>query len=473
MGWIAVVTTLVVLGAAVLVAAPASAQPYRLQAVFASAPGLFAGNSVDILGVPAGRVVSVANTGATVTVGMEIDSPDQVPSAARASLVSPELLGEPSIELSPGYTGGPNLAPGATIPLARTSVPISTDQLLRDLQSFLAKIDPTATGSLVTNLAQDVAGEGSGIHQLLGNAAGTLQLLAQKGDDLGQLTGSLSQISASLRGRTSTITSLIQQYDTVSQVVAGHQAQLGSAITDLSSATAQLSQFLQPNLQPLENDVAGVTTVGRNLGQNLANVDQVLSSAVLLFAAAQRAYDPSHSWLNVNDELAPGVTVSILTGLIRDRLAGVCRRLAANHASGLTASVLQTLATCGNPSSGFFDPLFSFIPPIVNALTSGPDGTPSPAALQTLLSQGLAMIPGAAAATATPATPAGPAPAASSTPTTAPAAAPTTTPTTSPPSLTPPASSQLPPAPTVPTDSQANGGSGGSGGLLGGLLGGL
>jgi phospholipid/cholesterol/gamma-HCH transport system substrate-binding protein len=457
---------LVVVAGAIFVAVPRSQPPYRLQAVFASADGLFPGNTVDILGVPAGRVIGVANTGNQVVVTMQVDSQNLIPATAQAALVSPELLGEPSIELSPGYTGGSALAAGSTIPESRTSVPISTDQLLRDLQSFLSKINPGATGSLITNLAQDVSGQGSGLNQLLKNAAGTLQLLAQKGNDLGQLSGTLAQISASLRGRTATITSLIQNYDTVSQVIAAHQSQLGAAITDLGGATTQLSQFLAPNLQPLETDVAGVTQVGRTLSANLSSIDQTLSSAVLLFAAAQRAYDPSNQWLNLNNQLAPGVTVAVVTGLLRDRLAGICRRLQANHATGLSAATLQTLATCGNPSSGFFDPIFSYIPPILNALTTGPNGGPNPAALQSLLSQGLAMIPGGAAAT-TPAPAAVPAatPAAPTTPSPAPTTAPA-------PTLTPPAAAQLPAAPTVPTNTQANGGSG-SGGLLGGLLGGL
>jgi phospholipid/cholesterol/gamma-HCH transport system substrate-binding protein len=459
-----VVVAIVVVVGAVFVALPGSQPPYQLQAVFASADGLFPGNTVDILGVPSGRVTKVANTGDEVLVTMQVNSQNLVPASAQAALVSPELLGEPSIELSPGYTGGSTLAAGSTIPLSRTSVPISTDQLLRDLQSFLSKINPGATGSLITNLAQDVSGQGSGLNQLLKNASGTLQLLAQKGNDLGQLSGTLAQISATLRGRTSTITSLIQNYDTVSQVIASHQGQLGAAITDLSGATSQLSQFLGPNLQPLETDVAGVTQVGRTLSANLSSVDQTLSSAVLLFAAAQRAYDPSKQWLNLNNQLAPGVTISVVTGLLRDRLAGICRRLQANHAAGLSAATLQTLVTCGNPSSGFFDPIFSYIPPILNALTTGPNGGPNPAALQSLLSQGLAMIPGGTAATAAApasATPATPAP---TTPTPTPAPAPT---------LTSPGASQLPTSPTVPTNTQANGGTGGSGGLLGGLLGGL
>ena len=173
-----------------------------MRAVFASADGLFPGNSVQMLGVTVGTVSAVRNVGDTVLVTMDVaDGQDRSRPAPRPSLVSPELLGEPSIELSPGYTAGPRLAPDATIPEARTSVPVSTDQLLKDLQSFLVQIDPTATGDLVTNLAQDLAGQGPALNQLLGNAAGTLQLLAHKGDDLGQLDGTLARITGTPRGQ--------------------------------------------------------------------------------------------------------------------------------------------------------------------------------------------------------------------------------------------------------------------------------
>ena len=469
--WV-VSVAIVVTGAAVAVSR--SAPTYELQAVFASADGLFAGNSVEILGVPSGTVRSVTNVGDAVRVAMTLDGDRRVPVGAHAALVSPNLLGEPSIELSPGYTGGPSLRPGATIAESDTSVPVSTDRLLRDLQAFLSKIDPTATGNLITNLATDLAGQGTGINALLGNAAGTVSLLAQKGDDLGRLEAALAQITATLRNRTSTITGLIRNYDTVTSVIAAHQGQLGTALSDLSDATAKLSQFLSPNLGTIESDIAGVTRVGRTLDRNLSSLDQTLSSAVLLFTAAQRAYDPAHNWLNLNNQLAPGLTSAVLAGLLRDRLAGICRRLLAHHAAGLDASQRSTLTTCGNPSSGFFNPILDLFPPILNALTTGAGGGPNPAALQALLAKGLAMIPGTSALAATPVGAQAPSgtPAAPSGGTSGSTSGGTSGGT---PSLRAPAAAQLPPLPgqSSGTAAPSGGGSSGSGGGLGGLLGGL
>lgn len=378
----------VVIVAAVSVTLLRSTPTYSMQAVFASANGLFPGNTVEMIGAPVGTVTKVVNSGDTVLVTLQIQKKYPVPAGVQAALVSPEVLGEPSIELSPGYSGGATMTPDQTIPMSRTSVPVSTDQLLKDIQSFLSQINPHATGDLVTNLSQDLSGEGASLNQLLGNAAGTIQLLAQKGNSLGQLTSSLAQITATLQTRTATISNLIRDYNTVSSIIASHQSQLGTAITDLAGATNQLSGFLGPNLLPLENDVAGVTRVGRTLSRNLSNLDTLLNSTNLLFAAAGRAYDPTRNWLNLNLALPAGATGSLVAGLIRDRLAGICRRLRANHAAGLPASTLQTLATCGNPDSGFFNPLLSVIPAILNTLTSGPGGGLSPSALAAMIAKG-------------------------------------------------------------------------------------
>jgi phospholipid/cholesterol/gamma-HCH transport system substrate-binding protein len=412
---------------------------YPLTAVFAKAPGLFPGASVEVLGVPAGTVSSVKNVGDTVVVGMVVDDGRTIPATATASLAAPQLLGEPDIELSPGYTSGPQLAPGATIPMKRTSVPVSTDQLLRSLERTLQAINPHAVGDLVNNLAEDLQGQGQNLNSLIASAAGTLQLLANKGDDLGQLNGTLAQLTGSLDSRSAEISSLITNYDTVSGVVAQHNSQLGDAIGQLSGATTQVVGLLSPNLGPLEQDVGTITTVGQTLDRNISSVDEVLTQSVALFTAAQKAYDPTYNWLNLNNQIPGGVTGAYAAGLVRDRLAGVCRRLSANHAAGLSPTQLATLVTCGNPSSGFFDPIIDQVPNILSAI---PGGTPISASAATqspaaMLQQGMSEIPGA------------------STPT-------TTTPTTAPLTTTPPSTT----APTTPPSPITCSGSGVIGSIL-------
>jgi hypothetical protein len=192
-----------------------------------------------------------------------------------------------------------------------------------------------------------------------------------------------------LRSHDTELANLITAYDTVSAVLAGHQQQLGQAITQLADASEALASFLSPNLRPIQQDVAVITTVGRTLDRNLGSLDQTIDSSVRLFAAARRAYDPVHNWLDLNAQLAPGMTTEIVAGLVRDRLAGICRRVLAHHSAGLSRQALQTLAECGNPRSGYFDPILALIDRVISGLPGG-----SPPSLPSAISRAVGTIPG-------------------------------------------------------------------------------
>lgn len=386
-------TLLALAGAGVALWLTSSPGTYRLNAVFSSAQGVFPGNAVRLLGVQVGTVTNVQYEHGAVLVSMQVNGDQAIPSRARAALVAPLLLGQPDVELSPGYTGGPTLRPGATIPESRTAVPVSTDELLRQLQRVLGAVRPSSLHDLVANLASDLSGQGGQLHQLITSASGTLQLLAEKGDQLGQLNGSLASLTGTLRANENQLLDLVDEYETVSGVVAGHEQALGASINDLSKASAQLAGVLSPNLRPLEQDVAVVATAGRTLDRNLANLDSVMASSRSLFAAAHRAYDPRYQWLNLNNQLAPGLTVDQLEGMIRDRLAGICRRVLAHHSAGLSASEKATLATCGNQDSGYFDSILGLIPSIISKGGLSNPGGSTPSA-SSLLAPGLAKIPG-------------------------------------------------------------------------------
>jgi virulence factor Mce-like protein len=337
-------------------------------------------------------VTQVTPVGDHVRVTMAVDPSKALPAGVHAALTDPQLLGEPSVELAPGYSGGPKLASGAAIPLSRTSVPESTDQLLKDLQKFLGEVQPQSVGTLVSNLAQDLQGQGAALNQLIAQGAGTLQVLAQKGNDLGQLNGSLASITQTLRQRSATVARLLQEYNTVSGVLAQNAGPLGDAVQQLAQANAEISSVLAPNLQPLQGDISTIAQVGRTLDRNLGNLDQGLSSAVALFSATGRAVDANYNWLNLNNQIPAGVTSAYVASALRDRLAGVCRRVLANHAQGLSASAISTLQTCGNPNSGFFDQLLAAIPSVLGQLTG--TGPPTPPSAQQVLNQGMAQIPG-------------------------------------------------------------------------------
>ncbi len=388
--WLTVCCLAVAGVAAWLTASPGT---YPISAVFRSAQGVFPGNAVRLLGVQIGTVTGVSYEHGAVRVNMQVNGDQAIPAGARAALIAPLILGQPDVELAPGYTGGPSLRAGAVIPESRTAVPVSTDELLRQLQRVLGAVRPTSLHDLVGNLATDLQGQGGQLHQLITSASATLQLFASQGRQLGQLNGHLASLTGTLRANESQLLNLVNEYETVSAVIAGHEQALGASINDLSRASAQLAGLLNPNLRPLRQDVAVVATAGRTLDRNLANLDQIMASSRSLFAAAHRAYDPVHQWLNLNNQLAPGLTVAHLEGMIRDRLAGICRRVLAHHSAGLPQAEKNTLATCGNQYSGFFNPILGLIPAIISkGGLKNPGGSPPSAA--SLLGPGLRKIPG-------------------------------------------------------------------------------
>ncbi|HVA42508.1 MAG TPA: MCE family protein [Acidimicrobiales bacterium] len=360
-------------------------------AVFASGQGLYPGSNVEIIGLKEGSVQSVRPEGDKVVVTMSLPASQPVPAGVYAAVEAPELLGQRSVDLEPGYTGGPKLAEGAVIPESRTSVPVETNTILREVTNYLQSIQPANVHNLVANLARDLNGQGQALGDLIGNAAGTIQLLAQKGNELGQLNGTLAQLTGTLDSRTSQIETLISDYDVVSGVVAQDRVELDGAIAALASASTQLAGLLSPNVSGLEADLATLTTVGRTLDRNLGSVDQGLTSSVALFAGAERAYDPSHRWLVLNNQSPSGDNSMVLADHLRDRLAGICRRLSAHHSAGLSAQELSTLATCGNPNSGYFDQVLGLIPSALNLTPGATIPTPT---TESVYTSALGIIPG-------------------------------------------------------------------------------
>ena len=94
---------------------------------------------------------------------MQVNNGHPVPAMAHASLVSPQLLGEPDIELDPGLHRRAAPRAGAIIPESRTSVPaVDRPGPQGSLQRTLSTLNPKAVGDLVTNLAEDLQGQGRG-----------------------------------------------------------------------------------------------------------------------------------------------------------------------------------------------------------------------------------------------------------------------------------------------------------------------
>ena len=396
--------------ASLLVAAcslPGIAGPpsYTIKAPFPTTIGLYPGSFVRQLGIDVGSVTKVQNQGDHVLVSMKIDKSYKLAKDAHALLVGDSVLGERYVQFIPAYVGGDAMAAGTTLAPDHVQTPVETDTVLRSLNTVLRGINPADVKQFTTNLATLLDGEGTKLNQLIGNASGTVSLLADKSNQIGQLTTTLAQLSGQLRTRDQALATLIRDYDLLSGTLAADRSQLDGTITQLTNVTTSATGLLAPNLAPIQKDVADLTTVGRTLDRNLSAIDIGLTYTPRLFIAAQNAYDPQRNWLPLNTQSAPDKTSAILAGSIRDALSSLCRRLAAKNPATAPA-----LAPCSNPASGFFDPIVGLLPTALQQIQN-----PSPPKAAAVKPAGAATaVPAARASIPTASTPVASTPAAAS-----------------------------------------------------------
>ena len=330
---------------------------FQVQAEFTRAIGVYPGSPVRQLGIEVGMITQVENTGDVVQVTMDIEDDADVPADAYAIIVPVTALGERYIQLGPVFESGPKLEDGDVIPTDRTQVPFEVDELLQGLQDYLGAIDPENATDLVTNLAEIVDGQGAEINDLIGTASETLGLLADKGDEIGTIVDSLAELSRSLGGRTATIQELVRSYEQVSGVLADNDESVNRFILNLNDVATEVRGLLERHDQPLRDDVGTLTTVGRTLQRNISRLRTVIAETPRLFAAAEYAYDSERNVLPLNNQAEPGVTSDLYKSRLRDRLAGLCRRLIVRF-TGTPLGTALADSGCSSATDAFWDPLF-------------------------------------------------------------------------------------------------------------------
>ena len=89
-----------------------------------------------VLGVPVGKVDSVTPSGTQVVVTMHYDADVQIPADAKAVIVSPSIVGDRFVQLTPAYTGGPDARRRRDPHRDRTAVPLELDQIYSSLDDL-------------------------------------------------------------------------------------------------------------------------------------------------------------------------------------------------------------------------------------------------------------------------------------------------------------------------------------------------
>jgi len=271
----------------------------RITAYFNRAIGVYAGSDLRILGVKEGSVESVTPDGTQVKVVLSVDPGVRVPADADAVVVAPTLIADRYVQLTPAYTGGPQLTDHGSIPQSRTATPVEVDQLYQSITQLADALGPQGANSdgalsqLLDTGAANLNGNGTAIGQSISQLGSAAQTLNGNSTELFATLTSLQSFTSMLKQNDSQVQSATGELADVSGFLAEDRSDLGTALSQLSTALGQVQGFIQSNRAQLQGVVNQLVPITRTMAQQRASLAELLDDAPLAADNLLGAYDPA------------------------------------------------------------------------------------------------------------------------------------------------------------------------------------
>jgi virulence factor Mce-like protein len=287
----------------------------HLTAYFSRTISLYPQSDVKILGLTAGEVKKIEVVGTKVRVDFVVNGDVPVPADVKATIIPQSLIGERYLQLFPAWTNGPKLTDRSTIPIERTTVPVEPDEALASLKTFLENLNPDGAHRLVTNLADDLAGQGQVLNDALHNFANLTETLAGRSDSLGQIIDNFDKFTATLVTRERQLGQVMDDFATLTGVLADERKHVEALVHNLASVAASARDLIATHKAGLDRDLTTLAKVAKSVDANLANVLQLLDSGPVLATGLQNAYDPAFHRIDLRNSFSPTAAQAIRAAL--------------------------------------------------------------------------------------------------------------------------------------------------------------
>jgi virulence factor Mce-like protein len=291
---------------------------YRVTAYFSRSIGLYSGSDVRILGLKVGTIDDVVPQGDRVKVTMSLDETYKVPADAKAVILAPSLVSDRYVQFAPVYNGGPAMADGATVPIARTAVPVELDQVYSALDELGTALGPNgankngALSDLVNTGAANLQGNGEQLNQTLAGFSQAVRTLSDNRDDLFDSLDNLQTFTTALASVDGQVGQFNSNLAAVAQQLAAERQDLASAINLLTKALGDVATFVQNNTTLLQTNVDRLADVTLTLVQQRNAMAEVLDTAPAALSNLSHAYNPDYGTLDTRDNSAAFLSPEVL-----------------------------------------------------------------------------------------------------------------------------------------------------------------
>ncbi len=288
---------LLVLGA--LYAAWPSSTTRSATVYFPRTVHLYKGGDVDILGIKVGSITKVLPQGDKVRVDIKVNAKHRIPANASAVILSPTLVADRVVQLTPAYTGGPVMADKAVIPLQRTGVPQELDEVFTNLNNLSKDLGPQGANSngalsnLIDVAASNLGGQGENIHSTITSIADLAGTLDDNKSALFQTVRNLQSFADTLVTHDTDTRAVSANLVKVGEVLSDNRTALAQTLSYLNSALGEVTGFVKSNKQNLVDNIAQLSRVTTVLAKDRQLLGGIIDVGAVGATNYSHLYDPA------------------------------------------------------------------------------------------------------------------------------------------------------------------------------------
>lgn len=339
---------LIIIGALVIVGAVwlvgGNGGDKTVTAYFPRAVSLYEGSELRVLGVKVGQVDEVVPDGTKVKVVMHYDGDVRIPANAEAVIVSPSVVGDRYVQLSPAYTKGEVMADNTVIKVDNTAVPLELDEIYGSIDELTVALGPDGankTGALTDLLdqtAKNFGGQGAAFNQTIkdfGDLSATLD------DNKEELFGSAERLGSFLKtlaDNDSTVRDFNKSLGEVSTMLSGEREELTAALGHLGTALDVVGNFVKDNRGALSRNIKNVNRISKVLVKRRSELDEILDAGPLAMNNLALTYNPQAGTLDTNANIG-----NLVNELTSDPATVLCALISSADNDGTLCNLIEGL----------------------------------------------------------------------------------------------------------------------------------
>lgn len=256
---------------------------------FADSGGIFTNAEVTYRGVAVGRVGQLKLLKNGVQAALDIDDcgKSKIPADTHAAVSDRSVIGEQYVNLLPPDDKQPYFKGGEVIGMNRTTIPVAAETLLTNLDSLVTSVNLTNLRIMVSELGQAFSNRGQDLGSLIDSNS---DLLAAAQQNLPQTVALIQQSARVLQTQLderNPIASWAHSLNLLSQQLKSSDPDIRRLLDNGPSSLGVVRKFVQDNRTDLGITLANLATLGTILVRHKDGIEEVFELYPALAAGGQ------------------------------------------------------------------------------------------------------------------------------------------------------------------------------------------